>query len=204
MHALAIFSPLPSPSVPPAPSLDEQDFEENGSLERTVLFLNLANDPTIERIITPRIALTTAGNRSRGQAQNEPPAAGAVLAGQGRWRPVSLQGASKLPGACRGPLLPSNMYMRCRPTTPSFLGFHCCPSAAPACVLGPELPPCVPACPVCLPYLPALPACLPHLPACPPCLPHLPALPHLPHLCACFTCTQSTSLTSVATTCWSS
>jgi V-type H+-transporting ATPase subunit B len=38
-----------------------QDFEENGSLERTVLFLNLANDPTIERIITPRIALTTAG-----------------------------------------------------------------------------------------------------------------------------------------------
>lgn len=38
----------------------KQDFEENGSLERTVLFLNLANDPTIERIITPRIALTTA------------------------------------------------------------------------------------------------------------------------------------------------
>lgn len=37
-----------------------QDFEENGSLERTVLFLNLANDPTIERIVTPRIALTTA------------------------------------------------------------------------------------------------------------------------------------------------
>lgn len=38
----------------------KQDFEENGSLESTVLFLNLANDPTIERIITPRIALTTA------------------------------------------------------------------------------------------------------------------------------------------------
>ena len=37
-----------------------RDFEENGSLEKTVLFLNLANDPTIERIITPRIALTTA------------------------------------------------------------------------------------------------------------------------------------------------
>lgn len=37
-----------------------QDFEENGSMEKTVLFLNLANDPTIERIITPRIALTTA------------------------------------------------------------------------------------------------------------------------------------------------
>lgn len=37
-----------------------QDFEENGALERVTLFLNLANDPTIERIITPRIALTTA------------------------------------------------------------------------------------------------------------------------------------------------
>ena len=36
------------------------DFEQNGSMERVVLFLNLANDPTIERIITPRLALTTA------------------------------------------------------------------------------------------------------------------------------------------------
>ena len=36
----------------------KQDFEENGALERVTLFLNLANDPTIERIITPRIALT--------------------------------------------------------------------------------------------------------------------------------------------------
>merc|ERR1719224_95969 len=36
------------------------DFEENGSMENVVLFLNLANDPTIERIITPRLALTTA------------------------------------------------------------------------------------------------------------------------------------------------
>merc|ERR1712023_154173 len=36
------------------------DFEENGSMEQLVMFLNLANDPTIERIITPRIALTTA------------------------------------------------------------------------------------------------------------------------------------------------
>merc|ERR1711953_1572570 len=36
------------------------DFEENGSMENTVLFMNLANDPTIERIITPRLALTTA------------------------------------------------------------------------------------------------------------------------------------------------
>jgi len=38
----------------------KNDFIENGSLERTVLFLNLANDPTIERIITPRLALTAA------------------------------------------------------------------------------------------------------------------------------------------------
>jgi V-type H+-transporting ATPase subunit B len=38
----------------------KRDFEENGSMAKTVLFLNLANDPTIERIITPRIALTTA------------------------------------------------------------------------------------------------------------------------------------------------
>nr|CAJ2476541.1 unnamed protein product [Leishmania braziliensis] len=36
------------------------EFEQNGSMEKTVLFLNLANDPTIERIITPRLALTTA------------------------------------------------------------------------------------------------------------------------------------------------
>lgn len=38
----------------------KQDFEEDGSMERVTLFLNLANDPTIERIITPRLALTTA------------------------------------------------------------------------------------------------------------------------------------------------
>eukprot|EP01092_Planopodium_desertum_P009270 TRINITY_DN3986_c1_g1_i1.p1 TRINITY_DN3986_c1_g1~~TRINITY_DN3986_c1_g1_i1.p1 ORF type:complete len:536 (-),score=127.67 TRINITY_DN3986_c1_g1_i1:64-1641(-) len=38
----------------------KQDFEENGSMEKVSLFLNLANDPTIERIITPRLALTTA------------------------------------------------------------------------------------------------------------------------------------------------
>lgn len=30
-------------------------------MKRTTLFLNLASDPTIERIITPRLALTTAG-----------------------------------------------------------------------------------------------------------------------------------------------
>src|SRR6195952_477698 len=38
----------------------QRDFEEKRSMERVTLFLNLANDPTIERIITPRLALTTA------------------------------------------------------------------------------------------------------------------------------------------------
>ncbi len=38
----------------------KEDFEESGKMQRTSLFLNLANDPTIERIITPRLALTTA------------------------------------------------------------------------------------------------------------------------------------------------
>jgi len=37
-----------------------QDFEKTGALERSVLFLNLANDPSVERLVTPRIALTTA------------------------------------------------------------------------------------------------------------------------------------------------
>jgi V/A-type H+-transporting ATPase subunit B len=37
-----------------------REFEESGALERAVLFLNLADDPAIERIITPRLALTTA------------------------------------------------------------------------------------------------------------------------------------------------
>jgi len=36
------------------------EFERTGSLGNVVMFLNLANDPAIERIITPRIALTTA------------------------------------------------------------------------------------------------------------------------------------------------
>ena len=37
-----------------------KDFEETGALENAVIFLNLADDPAIERIITPRLALTTA------------------------------------------------------------------------------------------------------------------------------------------------
>lgn len=38
----------------------QKDFEVHGSMDRVALFLNLANDPAIERIITPRLALTTA------------------------------------------------------------------------------------------------------------------------------------------------
>jgi len=37
-----------------------KDFERTGALERAVLFLNLADDPSVERLITPRMALTTA------------------------------------------------------------------------------------------------------------------------------------------------
>ncbi len=36
------------------------DFEKTGALERSVVFLNLADDPAVERTITPRLALTTA------------------------------------------------------------------------------------------------------------------------------------------------
>ena len=37
-----------------------KSFEQSGALDRTVLFLNLADDPSVERLITPRMALTTA------------------------------------------------------------------------------------------------------------------------------------------------
>src|SRR3989344_2799754 len=37
-----------------------KDFERTGALEKSVLFLNLADDPSVERLITPRMALTTA------------------------------------------------------------------------------------------------------------------------------------------------
>lgn len=36
------------------------DFTKTGAIDRSVLFMNLANDPAIERIATPRMALTTA------------------------------------------------------------------------------------------------------------------------------------------------
>ncbi len=38
----------------------KRSLEESGALKRSVLFVNLADDPAIERIITPRVALTVA------------------------------------------------------------------------------------------------------------------------------------------------
>ncbi|MFB6244358.1 MAG: V-type ATP synthase subunit B [Halobaculum sp.] len=35
------------------------DFERTGALERSVVFMNLADDPAVERTVTPRLALTT-------------------------------------------------------------------------------------------------------------------------------------------------
>lgn len=37
-----------------------QEFERTGALQRVVFFLNLADDPTVERLLTPRCALTVA------------------------------------------------------------------------------------------------------------------------------------------------
>jgi V/A-type H+-transporting ATPase subunit B len=37
-----------------------RDFERTGALQRAVVFLNLANDPAIERLLTPKLALTAA------------------------------------------------------------------------------------------------------------------------------------------------
>src|SRR3989338_2459370 len=37
-----------------------KDFEETGALERSVVFLNIADDPAVERLVTPRMALTAA------------------------------------------------------------------------------------------------------------------------------------------------
>ena len=41
-------------------SFFRENFEETGAFERVSMFLNLADDPAIERILTPRIALTAA------------------------------------------------------------------------------------------------------------------------------------------------
>ncbi|HHV33453.1 MAG TPA: V-type ATP synthase subunit B [Acholeplasma sp.] len=37
-----------------------EDFRKSGALDRTVMFVNLANDPAVERISTPRMAITAA------------------------------------------------------------------------------------------------------------------------------------------------
>ena len=37
-----------------------QSFKDTGAIDRTVMFVNLANDPAVERIATPRMALTAA------------------------------------------------------------------------------------------------------------------------------------------------
>ncbi len=37
-----------------------QDFEQTGALERSAVFLNLASDPAVERLLTPQLALTAA------------------------------------------------------------------------------------------------------------------------------------------------
>lgn len=37
-----------------------ESFQETGAIDRTVMFVNLANDPAVERIATPRMALTAA------------------------------------------------------------------------------------------------------------------------------------------------
>jgi len=37
-----------------------EDFKKTGAIDRSVMFMNLANDPAIERIATPRMALTAA------------------------------------------------------------------------------------------------------------------------------------------------
>jgi V/A-type H+/Na+-transporting ATPase subunit B len=36
------------------------DFKQTGALERSIVFLNLADDPAVERLVTPRMALTAA------------------------------------------------------------------------------------------------------------------------------------------------
>lgn len=41
-------------------SFFQKSFEQTGALQKVVFFLNLADDPTIERIVTPRCALTAA------------------------------------------------------------------------------------------------------------------------------------------------
>jgi V/A-type H+/Na+-transporting ATPase subunit B len=37
-----------------------EDFKQTGALERSIVFLNLADDPAVERLVTPKMALTAA------------------------------------------------------------------------------------------------------------------------------------------------
>ena len=50
----------PSASPSRSPSTSYSEFRRTGAIDRTVLFTNLANDPAVERIATPRMALTAA------------------------------------------------------------------------------------------------------------------------------------------------
>ncbi|MBN2373609.1 V-type ATP synthase subunit B [bacterium] len=43
-----------------AAQMFRKSFEESGAISRVVMFLNLSNDPSIERLVTPRAALTMA------------------------------------------------------------------------------------------------------------------------------------------------
>ena len=52
-------------------------FEESGASDHVVMFLNLANDPVVERLLTPKIALTAAGEirpegRTSARVENKP------------------------------------------------------------------------------------------------------------------------------------
>ena len=64
-HAEEVVRGIPSGTVIASPSRDtaeffRRSFEDAGALQRVVMFLNLASDPIIERILTPRCALTAA------------------------------------------------------------------------------------------------------------------------------------------------
>ena len=42
------------------PEYFERTFRESGVLDHVAMFINLANDPVVERLITPKVALTVA------------------------------------------------------------------------------------------------------------------------------------------------
>ena len=52
--------PIFSASGLPHANLFMESFRETGAIDRSVMFINLANDPAVERIATPRMALTAA------------------------------------------------------------------------------------------------------------------------------------------------